>query len=307
MKRSFPTTYTSGLSLLLPTAFVICFIGHGEMPLFLHVKPEAARLFQKPIVFDIQYNSTMSAFYTCHKEVAAVNKVLKFFRASYPSSPIYMFNDGGLPFLKLLAKRYKAHYHYYDQRSVMEPSGNYWNATDSAFRYIKDLIMTAVESKSDWVILLEDDSIVLQPIDTSDLKYDQNGGSVDYTKNAETSNWWKIVQKYIGDHYPNSTLYYFFNGCGGTVLSGPFLRSLAKNMTRIYEQVDTYRDLIMNHKGASKSFPSDSAVTFITQVNGGTVGHYEHFGHVWPLKTWTSYWTNDLHILHGDKTSYARK
>jgi hypothetical protein len=304
-RSSFTNKVFVVFGLLFTTLLTFLFL-HGEMPRFMHVKPDNIRLFQMPNSLNIKQNNTLSAFYTCHNEIAAVNKVLHYFRASYPDSPVFMFNDAGLPFLRYLAKRYHVHYHYYRQHAVMEPHGNYWNTTDKAYRYIKDLIHTAVQTMSDWVVILEDDTIVLQPFDTKVLTYDQNGAPVDYVTHTETSSWWKIVQNYIRIHYPNSKLYYRYNGRGGCILRGAFLRSLAENMTKIYEQVDTFRDLTLNHQ-KSKSMPSDQVVTFITQVNGGTMGRYEHEGDVWPIQTWMSYWTNNLHVLHGDKTAYVGK
>lgn len=304
MQRAFSKKNMPPMFGLLLTALLLFFIQNGELPYFLHVQPDTASLFQRPKPqTTTRHKNTVSAFYTCHKEVAAVNKVLQYFRATYPDSPVYMFNDAGLPFLKYLANQYNAHYRYYDQHAVMERHGNYWNTTDKAFRYIKDLIQTAVESMSDWVIILEDDTIVLQPIDTRALRYDQNGASVDYQRYAETFSWWKFVQNYIRVHYPTSKLYYGYNGRGGCVLRGAFLRSLAQNMTKIYEQVDAFRDLVLNHQKIN-SMPSDQVVTFITQVNGGTMGRYEHFGDSWTTNSLISYWTNDLHVLHGDKSAY---
>lgn len=252
-------------------------------------------------IFELK-RENISAFYTCHDEIRSVNKVLSHFRKSYPRAPIYMFNDAGNSFLRHLSMRYKAKYHYYREHAVTVSRGNYWNSSDKAFRYVKDLIFTAVDSMSDWVILLEDDSMVLKPLHMEDLRYDMNGADVDFMPQTY---WWDVIQTYIGNHTPGATLHSWYNGCGGTVFRGKFLRKLAMNLTLIYEQVEIFRDLSVT-KFKSWNMPSDQVLSFIIQINNGSIGYYDHFADYNLVHTWYNFFFGETHIVHGDKSAYKK-
>ena len=102
------------------------------------------------------------------------------FRKSYPDSAIYMFNDGGHHMLKYTARKYNARYFYHKtHRVITGATGTYWNSSHLTKIYIRDLLFVAVDSKSEWVIILEDDVIVLHPFDPTSLQWDLNGKNAD--------------------------------------------------------------------------------------------------------------------------------
>lgn len=248
---------------------------------------------------------SVAAFYTCHDQVAATNKVLAYFRQQFPHAPIYLFNDAGNPFMRHLAKIYGAVYTYHPIHAVSVSRGNFWNSADRAWVYIEDLLATAVRSNTDWILLLEDDVLTLGQFDLNDIQFDMNGANPDkYYLFVENQFWYRTVQQYIKEQHPTYTLHYSYNGCGGTIFRGSFLRKLAENTTLVREQVNALARLAFEVEKLS-SLASDQLLTFIIQINGGSVGTNQHYIEPWWTNSIPSYLSGHAHVLHGDKSTYV--
>jgi len=255
--------------------------------------------------FKTNHTASVSAFYTCHRQVTATDKVLRYFRRQYPRSSVYLFNDAGAPFVRYLARKYRAHYVYHPVHTVSTSAGKYWNSSDKAWVYVSDLLHTAVDSQSDWIILLEDDTLVLNRISTWDLHFDMNGVNPDrYQYGNEDFFWYRVVQKHIHDSNASYSVHWGYNGCGGTVFRGSFLRRLAANVTRLKQQVETFARLSLVQEGL-KSMPSDQLLSFLVQINGGSMGTNQHYLEPWWGHALLSYASGDAEILHGDKSTYS--
>jgi hypothetical protein len=149
-------------------------------------------------------------------------------------------------------------------------------------------------------VLLEDDVILLRQISVQDLRFDMNGVKPDWDGvNGVNEFWCTVVQKYVKDHYPNLTLHSFWSGCGGTVFRGSFLRSI--NFSKAQMQLDTLYELAKKQK---IPLASDQVLTFIVQINGGSIGTNHHFTDAkWPISI-PKYLLGYVDILHGDKSLY---
>jgi hypothetical protein len=250
--------------------------------------------------------NSIAAFYTCHNQIAATDKVLRYFRAHQPDSKIYLFNDAGSPFIRYLANKYHATYVHHSVHAVTTSFGNYWNSSERAWVYVRDLLNTAVASKSDWVILLEDDTLVMNSISTDDLRFDMNGVNPNrYQYGNEDFFWYRVVQKYIRQVNASYDTHWGYNGCGGTIFRGSFLRQMARNATLIRQQLDAFAKMALEDEGL-KFMPSDQVLSFLIQINGGSMGTNEHYLEPWWGHAILNYLSGSAQILHGDKTSYTK-
>lgn len=291
--------------LLILLALSCLLINHFTSYILLSLLPP---ILSKTQINHISTNQdhSISAFYTCHNQIAATDKVLSYFRKYHPHSEIYLFNDAGSLFIRYLAKKYGANYVHHHIHAVTTNSGNYWNSSEKAWVYVSDLLSTAVRSNSDWVILLEDDTLTIGPIDTQDLHFDMNGVNPNrYQHGNENFFWYRVVQKYISNVNATYPTHWGYNGCGGTVFRGSFLRKMAQNTTLVREQVEIFAKLALVEEGL-KFMPSDQVLSFLIQINGGSMGTNEHYLEPWWGHAILYYLMGHVQIIHGDKTTYQK-
>lgn len=244
---------------------------------------------------------TMAAFYPCYNQPYATEQVLRFYRHSYPLSPIYMFNDGGMQILKYLAHKYNAKYFSHKHRTSHNKYslGTHWNSSSMGKQYLHDLLYTAKDSKCDWIMLLEDDVFVLSPLFIPDLICDIMGRNPDPMSISLQNKEENKVQKYLKSL--QITTHTFNNGNGGSVLRGSFLRNIS------FKSVDHAIDLFYNLSCYMKSpctVASDQVVFFMVQVHNGSAGTYQHYAYHWWPTNWLMGPLGYIHITHGDKTYY---
>ena len=258
--------------------------------------------FYSPSISEIEYvpgiDHSIAAFYPCYNQPYATEQVLLMFRQSYPTAPIYMFNDGGLPILKYVASKYHAKYFHHKHRKSSDKTvlGTHWNSSLFAKPYIHDLIFTAKDSMCDWILLLEDDVFVLRPLWTAELICDIMGRNSDpWFKSTENNG----VQRYLKSQ--NIQTHAFNSGNGGSVLRGSFLQSLS--ITSADHSVDLFFHLYCgNTTGCVVA--SDMIVFFMVQVHNGTACTYQHYAYNWWPTNWILEPLGYVHITHGDKQYY---
>ena len=290
----------SSVSLLLVISFLLYVILEYKngIPYFVMVNMIPSKIEQQ-VAF---MNHSVAAFYTCYKQVASANKVLSYFRKQYPTAPIHLFNDAGDPLIKYVSYKHGAKYTYQPNHTASIWIGNNFDSAENAWVYVKNLLVTARLSNSDWIVLLEDDVVFLRQITVQDLEFDMNGVKPDWDViNGVNEFWYTVVQKYMKDHYPNVTLHTFWSGSGGTVFRGSFLRSIDFSKARM--QLDNLFELAKNQK---IPLASDQILSFVVQINGGSIGTNRHFTDAkWPISI-PKYLLGYVDILHGDKSLYSK-
>jgi hypothetical protein len=124
-------------------------------------------------------HTSMSAYYqTSGKHQAAIHVVLMLFRRSYPYAPLSLFYDGSgaeLEFMQTVAHTYEANLSY--TKMGAHPNGAFkgtYFKVDTAKEYVQRLYDAAAYGAT-WLMLLEDDAWVCQPVHLERLHYDMNG------------------------------------------------------------------------------------------------------------------------------------
>lgn len=243
-------------------------------------------------------NATFSAFYPVYDQPFATDRVLRQFRSVYPDSPVYLFNDGGKKILKKVAEKYSAIYFYRPRHTSYFPVGTHWNSSLMSRRYVEDLVFTAKDSNSDWVIMLEDDVELLSNFDASELTYDVNGKNPDPISWSNKQTDWGRIQKFA-----NMRGHAHYSASGGCAIRGSFLRSL--NVSKVHSDLDL---LFQASKATNSSqiLPSDLVLSFLVQANQGTLGTYQHYAyHWWPTNNFLVP-MGFVHVKHGDKSNYRK-
>lgn len=124
-------------------------------------------------------HTSMSAYYqTSGKHQAAIHLVLMLFRRSYPYAPLTLFYDGSgaeLEFMQTVAHTYAANLSY--TKVGAHPQGPFKGTffkVENAKEYVQR-IHDAAAYGATWLMLLEDDAWVCQPVQLERLHYDMNG------------------------------------------------------------------------------------------------------------------------------------
>lgn len=243
-------------------------------------------------------NATFSAFYPVYDQPFATDRVLRQFRSVYPDSQVYLFNDGGIRILKKVAEKYNARYFYRPRHTSYFPVGTHWNSSLMSRRYVEDLIFTAKDSNSDWVIMLEDDVELISNFDASELAYDVNGKNPDPISLFPQHTDWERIQKFA-----NMRGHAHYSASGGCAIRGSFLRSL--NISKVHSDLDL---LFQASKttNSSQILPSDLVLSFLVQANLGTLGTYQHYAYHWWPTNYILVPIGFVHVKHGDKSNYKK-
>ncbi len=226
---------------------------------------------------------SVCAFYQCYKRPKCVITVLDSFRKVYPSGTVHLFCDQGDD-MSHIAAHFNCKYEYMTNRS-----GNgttlFFLSKERLMSYLDRLLYAAQNSKEDFMMILEDDSLVLGKI--RKLKFDWNciksnhhysGGGV--TSILRIRN--KSIPWYVRNMY--------FAGWGGVMLNRAFFVEHFSDKEKLSDAIDILSPQIqMQWEGA---LPMDAIVTALIIYFGGTVGWYPGFAE-------TQYWRYKLRPLFG--------
>ena len=223
---------------------------------------------------------SIGAFYQCYKQPFALHEVLKSFRAVYPEAPVTLLCDNGMDF-SVMAEAYQCKYiHCYDR--IAQDNGLVFHSVAPVLEYIKRLITQVKEMDTDWVILLEDDVMVYAPVDTDKLAHTLNGINPGEILPIPLCDYLKL---------PNQC----YGGCGGAILSVPFIKSL--DLETVLQECTTFWNI-------AKKAASDMFITAIVLRFGGTIGQYEGFAETWYPNLQQLQAQNAVKVLHQYKDLY---
>ena len=222
-----------------------------------------------------------SAYYACYNNTKATEFVLSNFRKHYPNEIVVLISDGGIDFSKI-AKKYNTEYFYmnnifasgpknlYDSKRMIE----WWNRQ----KLVCDI------SKSDYVIILEDDVYVKNKIQSK-----EDFALKGIHKNNQTFNnvFCSAIVKETGIDY--------YGMCGGSMYNVKIFREI---------YTDVIKDIMSNHDKKILSNPSQYYQ--LGAVDANMTYHYTKRGYSYMDAEWLTENPHDesKSIIHAWKQYY---
>ncbi len=234
---------------------------------------------------------SLGAFYQCFKRPEAVISALTSFRKYYPDSDVYMVCDGGYNFLPL-AQHFKCHYLYTEK--IGNGQSTIPNSAEGILTWLKRLRAAAEYIKQDYVLLLEDDFVVLNKV-TESLHFVINGINPAMKLGKKVTYFLKKRNKSI----PFFCFNYYWGGFGGCIFDRKFI---LENFNNLEKDID----ILLKH-GNWQEYSSDIWSTLITLYNGGTIGQYKGLCETWHKDyLFRRNTLNDIAVLHQYKEVYNK-
>lgn len=225
----------------------------------------------------------LAAYYQCYKQPKAFEFVLQCFHQHHPSSPVTILSDNGNDYSQI-AKHYGYSYIHSTTRAAQDNGLIFYSST-TMLEFIKRFITQVQQMDADWVLLLEDDVVVLKPIDTNSLHYTLNGiNPNEYLPDALT--------RYLGKEDKQC-----YGGCGGSIISVPFIKGLV--LAEVLEECERMCE-VLGGKGAS-----DIMLTAVVLRYGGTLGPYDGFAETWYPNIRELLNNQQVSVLHQYKNLYC--
>uniref|UniRef100_A0A6C0JLC0 Uncharacterized protein n=1 Tax=viral metagenome TaxID=1070528 RepID=A0A6C0JLC0_9ZZZZ len=237
---------------------------------------------------------SVAGFYQCYKQKAAFDHAIRSFRAAYPTSNLFVFNDGGDESLGDIARECSARYTYCERAST-SVLGTCFDTPDGAMVWITRLREAVMNATEDYIMLLEDDVWVKRATHPSHLKYDLCGFNRDTALHALAP-----VQDIITRARPQLVgKELALAGFGGCMYRRSFFEKILADMNVI-------RVYIGHYYKAGGVKVSDCIVSFLTHIHGGTMGQYDGYCETW----WPTYQermnADTIEVLHKYKDLYVK-
>ena len=211
---------------------------------------------------------SIGAYYQCHKQPKAFAHSLEQFRKHYPTSELWIVNDGGNPNLEHIAKKYSPMQYELKERIYKNAHSTDYKEVDQLLEWVRRFREYVMISTSDYILLLEDDVYVLKPTNISDLKYDINGcnkGAFFYSDQVESI---------IRSRNPNVPDKLYYGGCGGCIFRTSFFK-------RILGEYQALESEIINYCKYTTNYSTDTILSYLTWINCGTIDMYPGFVETW--------------------------
>lgn len=216
----------------------------------------------------------IAAFFQCYKNKRAFTHAIQSFRRHYSDNPLYVINDGGDPTLEEISHEYRASTYIYSPQNIGKlvwHSGSRELAIDGVLRWLARInsCLQSLPDNSKYLLNLEDDVYVMNPVDTESLKYDINGCNYNATYISPR------VNEYIRSVNPSMIgKKIFYGGCGGCIFRVEFFKRILSDEAKVRREVTQFCDLGALETG---QMAADCVITFLTYINGGTIGSYPGF------------------------------
>lgn len=218
----------------------------------------------------------IAAYYQCYKDPHATIQSILRYRRIYPENTLYLLSDNGYDYSEL-AKKCNC---IYEHSTIVH--GGYPSLTrvDDVELFIKRFKKALDHIEEEWVMLLEDDVVVLNSYDMTLLKNHMNGinigapqdisGSfIQLYKHKQYGNRLrsKILNDFIRVFNPAHLDDTYYSGWGGTVLHVPFFKNSIKQDKVLYRSIK----FLWEHTDV-KLYVTDLILSFICVINGGSIG-----------------------------------
>lgn len=242
------------------------------------------------------YNEpSMCAFYQCYKKPKCVIATLASFRKIYPDSTVHLFCDQGDD-MSHIASHFNCRYEYITNRT-----GNgttlYFLSKERLIPYVKRLLFATQNSKEDFLMILEDDTILHNKI--RKLKFDWNSikSNHHYSGGEVTS-----LLKGRSNSIPNYIRNMYFAGWGGVMLNRAFFVEHFSKEKELLAAIDLLSPYIQRQWNGA--LPMDAILTALILYFGGTVGWYPGFSEVQYWRYKFRPFLGRIDVVHNDKSLY---
>lgn len=235
---------------------------------------------------------TLAAFYQCYDRPTAFEHTLRSFRTVYPDSELWIVNDGGNQDLHAIATQYGAtHYEY--EANIGGGISLTWKNTDTIYTnvltWLGRLRKFVMSTNASHFVLLEDDVWIKRKTDVMNLNFDINGCNKRELLPPPVCNYIKTIR-------PSNTTFYY-GGCGGCIFRTATLR-------RIFADVNEYEDHVRTYCSFKRCIASDTIISFLVLVYGGTIGTWDGYAEMWYNDIQQRLNTDRVEILHQYKALY---
>ena len=210
----------------------------------------------------------IAAYFQCWKHPHATIQSVKHYRAAYPNNTLYLLSDNGYDYTEL-AKEYNCIYEY---SSIVHGGYPGFTRIEDVKLFLDRFAKALDLIEEEWVLLLEDDTIVYGPYSQQFIQCDMNGtnrgaGGPNDGNRFYKKQWDEFIRLF-NPSYKDRQLY---SGWGGCVLNVPFFKkALATNP-------DEKIAFLWNYVPDSKLYVTDLVLSFICFINKGIVGDLPEF------------------------------
>lgn len=118
-------------------------------------------------------NIPIAAFYQCYKQPKAFLATVQSYRKFYSCETLSIISDGGGFDYSKAAETFNANYQKLEQ-ATGDKKALMFDEKDKLLNWLERFYNAALHTKEDFILLLEDDVLVLNKI-TSELNFDING------------------------------------------------------------------------------------------------------------------------------------
>ena len=202
------------------------------------------------------------------------------YRSAYPATSLVVVNDAGDPVHERIAAKCNAT-HYVRSEHVGYPGHCH---VDRILRWIRRLVDNLDHIKEPWFILLEDDVLVVRPVHEEQLVSDVNGlNASELLPVAATSD--LIQRTHFGANVmknvnteKNRVAY---GAMGGAIFRTAFFRALKDRWADVEADLLRFEALCPPEPSGQMWPCSDTCLSYLTYLYGGTIGTYADFTELW--------------------------
>ena len=202
----------------------------------------------------------IGAYFSCSKEFTSSNEVLDAYRRHFPNTTITMINDTKIDQYIVLSERYHSKY-FIEDDFLGFPSEQF--KYEDIVKWIKRFLYYTQFIDDDWILILNDDILVINNINSNDLSFDINcGNSISSFPISMLS---IITQKSpeIGDKLS-------YGSVAGSIVRTSFFKKLSRNLNDVDKCLQSLRD----NCDQEDLYSIDTILAFLTYSYGGTIGNY---------------------------------
>ena len=236
----------------------------------------------------------LAAFYQCYKQLRAFEHTLSAFRKAYPDAELWIVNDGGDPQLAEKANQFAPTHYEYAENIGGGGKGLSWHSSDATIHrvlaWLRRLKQFVDQTSASHFMILEDDVWVKKPTNITALQYDINGCNKSETLHIAN---YHYIRKFAPG---NLTGYY--GACGGSILRTDTVRRALAD-----PNMETHVREYCKHKHA---IASDSILSFLVLLNGGTIGTWEGYAEAWYRDIQKRLASDTVEVLHQYKDLYSQ-
>jgi hypothetical protein len=202
-----------------------------------------------------------------YRQPYAAKKAQESFLESYPESKILCVIDLGGDLTENFKQSNKINI-FRSQNKLSARNDGFYLGKSELKNFIQYYLQACkLREESEWIFVLEDDVKVYKPV--SNLRFSLNGSVAEhFGKDLR-----KLIIRETGIRY----LKYWkniYSGCGGSIISKKVIRKYTCD--EWFEKLEKYFDVAQ-----VSSHGSDTILSLMTIIAGGTIGPYEEFVEPW--------------------------